>query len=299
MNRLWGVATLSLATFAIGLLALAASEERTWTSVGVSASNGANNTTITVTVSGLPENEKWKDVHLYAAFGSKLPRLGGGGGSTVTVTPQGGGNGQSWTRSRTENGRVLNIYADGANGFGDGTYTVTIEWNAGDFAKAAQRAATWKATRDGNNEAGAGDVIGSSDGQQAPNVPQITAMINQDDDMRLFLDTTRTAEIATEPGFADAPYEVYASTRLNPDYTDPLGIGIETEDYPVPTSWNLTFANFTGLIDADGQTEWHPSITVPDDDDIVRKVFYLVFAVKDDGVPGIASAPIQCTILAP
>lgn len=285
-----------------GLIGLAAALSLTcgvaWAAPAVSVTattshhDGTSQVTVTVSVSGLGAGQEWKDLHLFPARKHSFPKLEGG--TNVTVTPQGGGNSQTWTRKGSTH-QVVQVYTDGAAGFGNGTYTFTLNFK-GDRAG---NPVTWDATDNGSKKYRTGDVIDNNENQPAPNFPQAKATVNDDNEKVIATGAVAQLTVATDTDLQGSSYEVYSSVSLNPDFEDALGIGINNSTAPVPASWNLTFQNFTGTIDPGGTASPLPQIVVPADPSLVGKEFYVVFAVKAGTDILFASSPIRVRIVAP
>jgi len=105
--------------------------------------------------------------------------------------------------------------------------------------------------------------------------------------------------LPVDPGrFTSCVYEVYTSTQLNDEGTDPLGLGIESTTAPIPSSWGLQIQNAIGNVDSQGLVTPLPVIEVPADPSLSGKSFFLVFALKNpDGSIAASSVPISVTIV--
>jgi hypothetical protein len=252
-----------------------------------------------VTVSGLDQNTKWRDLHILSARESKFPRLGTSSG--VLVQTLGGGASQTWSAQRSGGGSEISVYtgagAGDPAGFGNGTFTVNVPWNGGDYAKAGSDPVKWFATKDGTQTRASdkSDILDTSSGKPAPNVPQLTIHANNEEDLAAPLNATSAFNVTAE-GFGGFTYEVFAATALNVGFTDPLHLGIETESSPVPSAWGLTFGSFTGSLASSGRADPAPSITVPSDAALNGHQLYLVFAVKENGAIIHMSSPITVTL---
>ncbi len=254
-------------------------------------------TTLTVTVSNLPEGTLFKDLHVLPASKRVFPKLGGTTGSNVPVTPlddtvpQ-----QTWRRERSQNGRQLDLYANNAAGFGNGTYTIPLVWSPDEFDRTKQLPITWEATKDGNKEDNPNDGIDDGAGDAAPNLPQFLVTANGDEDLACALGSDQELPVQTAAGFQGMTYRIYTSTKLVPNYDDALGIGIASTTHPVPTSWNLDFLHFSGAVQLDGGAAPAPRILVPESTPGSGQVFYLVYAVEREGSIFIASQPITVKV---
>jgi hypothetical protein len=273
--------------------------------VTVSVSSTDNSTTkstdFTVTISGLPSDVKWRDLHLISARSKKFPRLLSSTAGT-TVSPSPSGDNQIW-KVKTVDGRdQLNVYSGTGSsdpqGFGNGTFTFNVAWNIDDYNAAKGNPVTWSATKDGDQYAGTTDTIFKSEDSEdpSPKVRQLTCSLNYERDEVLPLNATTAFIGSVSSGFAGLDYQIYSSTKLVTDYSDTLGIGIDTQGFPIPTSWGLTFSNFTGTVASGGAVMPSPSITVPNTANLVGNVFYLVLAVKQDGAVVISSTPLKLTV---
>lgn len=273
-------------------------------SVTVSAANRPNasppETTLTITVNSLGSNERFKDLHLYAAQSMAFPKLGGPSGSVVSVIPQSGTEPpQDWRRERGVGGKRIDLYANNANGFPTGTYTITLQWAADGTAANPTFPITWKATKDGNRDAprrDGEDIIGGCGGQIAPNLPQILVSLNRGEDLVVALGTETVIPILTEIPFRRACYRIHTSSALAPDYGDALGIGIESLTQPVPSALGFQVANSEGPIDFSRSNGTCPRLLVPVNAALIGQFFYVVMTIENGGDILFSSQPIKVSV---
>ena len=269
-------------------------------SITVTASTTANSvqTTFTVTVANLPANKNWRDLHFDSARRYRFPRIST---STTVSIQQNNQTLQTWNIRRRSGGSFLDVYtgteSGDPSGLGNGTYTFTITWNPSKASKTKSKPIVWRAMSDGTSTVNSNedDVLDDDDDQpNSPKVPQLKCSLS-DTDARL--STTIDLVASTAKGFSGYTYEIYTSVKKNSNYTDPLGIGIETSSHPVPASWNLTFLDMTGTLNSTGVPTSAPSITTSQTPELVGRSLYAVFAVKNSqGEIVVSSAPATITI---
>jgi len=270
---------------------------------------------VTVTVNS---GDFFGDVHFTSLSGMEFPPLEGGTNPDVVVTRQAEGpapdgeKSKTWKASRSKNGQQLHVYADGPNNTfppeqgGESppkeTYKFTIDFNDAGAQGAQLRTVAWNVTDDGDTDPTDGSF--GTDGDVPANeakLPQKKKTQANTGPQLGTIGTTAPLEIETDAGNAGLRFTVYGSTRLNEEYTDPLGIGIETVSYPIPPAWGVAIANPTGVVTAQGAGDPIPQVTIPNDPALVGETFYLVIALRPEGDETIwfVSDPIEVTIRGP
>jgi len=299
MSSVRGAAPIAAGLLFAALLALGSGELAAQQGVDVNVTASTDDqtglVTVEVTVSGLPEGTKWKDIHFHAARDKSFPKLEGG--TNVTVTDTGTQATQTWT-SKGSGGQHVHVYADGADGFGNGAYRFTLDFS-GDTSSWDEHPVTWEATSDGDRNWKTG-VLDDNAGDPAPNFPQAGIAVNDSEERTVATGQVLVLDLYTAPGvFAGRTYRIYSSTALAERFDDPLAIGIESQTRPIPASWNLAFTAMTGQIDAQGGATPPPSVGVPNDPALVGESFYVVLAIVDGDSVEYAAAPAKVTIVAP
>lgn len=246
---------------------------------------------VTVNVTGLVPGDKWKDIHLHALSGFKFPKLDSGDGPIAVGT-------QDWKCKGGGTG-TISVYADGAEGHGNGTFKFTLDFNNQDKGF-KNRSTGWACTRNGKRKYDPTDVIAES-GEVVPTMPQALCEW-PDPEEEIATGATKFLTFATESGFAGMRYVAYTSLSTSPWHEDALGIGIHSETDPVPAEWGLTFSNFAGEIDAQGAPTRALEIACPANPALVGKTFYVVYVVSwnasgEDWL--VVSSPLRVTIVAP
>ncbi len=270
-------------------------------SVHVSTSTNGNTVTITVDPSNLLPGQKVRDLHFKSVSGNTFPRLGGPTGSNQPVTAQGGGNAQTWSRSRSGDGRSLSFNTGTSStspaGYGE-TFTIAVQLSGQGSDNWVQDPTKWTATSDGSANITTAGTICTSSGAQAPNFPQFCVTCADGDQMKILCGVCEPVRIATSAGFAGYPYRIFTSTWLadDGDGTDQLGIGIGYPKHPVPPEWGLGLENFTGFINREGSSDPNPTISVPNNKDLRGNVFYVVIAVMEGDEVIASSSPIAVEI---
>lgn len=302
--HLWAIAVLSALAACVAFLstgeASSASSGATLTpsvSVTTSENAGTGSTEFTVTVSGLTGTTKFRDLHLGAGHPRKFPEIKAPpeGSAKKTEVVENGANSQTWNVKPQGGGKGIAVYTGtGGNhpeGFGNGTYTFKIHWNLKGSTRAKLRGAVWTATSDGGES-----VTGSNELDDGTlSLLQMSVTLNDGEDLPAPIGTTTEVSGASEESMAGEDYEIYTSLKLNEEFSDPLGIGIETVSDPVPLAWDLSFSGFQGTLAQDGKIP-SASIFVPTSSPGLAQTFHMVLALKVDGDIIFFSDPVEVTI---
>ena len=113
---------------------------------------------VTVTVSGLEGEVKWRDIHFKPAHKKRFGKVqGAANGTTVSDNSDPTGNQETWSVSQGRSGSSISIYAGSNSGFGNGTYSFIVCTKDG--KRTGMHPVTWDATKNGAKTYKALDVI--------------------------------------------------------------------------------------------------------------------------------------------
>lgn len=240
-------------------------------------------TTFTVLVEDVPSGEKVEDFHIESFPNDSFPKPDDDE-VEVDPDPDTSNDEETWKVKKSNGGRQLHVYANSSSdGFspdedGNVEITFTIDWED-DADELDLSAVKWKVTSGGKMSPDEDDVL--DEGKTAEEVIDVWVAKVLIDGPPPVVAATTTLTAATNPGRSGASYAIYSSTTVAPNYDDALGIGIYSQASPVPSSWNLTFSEFTGTIGSSGSPQNTPTITVPNDSSLIGETLFVVFALLD------------------
>jgi len=141
----------------------------------------------------------------------------------------------------------------------------------------------WVATSDDNYDATSGVIRAGPDGEATPADPQIwgpVAYVGPDDPVPAAIGCLTSIDIHASSGLA--AYQVFAVSTPSTEAPDPdedwAGFLAWVNAHPVPSGWGLTFSNFVGVLDEDGDSNL-ASVSAPSGTGLLGEQFYIIVVV--------------------
>ncbi len=192
---------------------------------------------------------------------------------------------------------------DESDSDGDGNadpipYTFDLTFKKGTKPKNL-KSCNWELTESGNKK---DKTPIEDDGPAAGvNLPVAHCSVNDDAPVSVVTGVTTSVSVVSEGWLMGHTYTVYTSRSQNLEFTDVLGIGINSEIDPVPAAWGVTFESATGTIDTSGEPLGAGyKIVVPNDPALSGETFYAVLGVENsEGDLLFASSPVEVNITSP